>query len=43
MVDFEAPMDAGSCAQIVTWSSSNKKVAKVDPETGVITGVKKGN
>ena len=43
IVDFIVPNGESSCAQVVTWSSSNKKIAKVDPETGAITGVKKGS
>ena len=43
IVDFVVPNGETSCAQVVTWSSSNKKIAKVDPVTGAITGVKKGS
>ena len=31
-----------TCASSLTWRSENSKIAKVDPETGAITGVKKG-
>ena len=31
-----------TCTASITWRSSNKKVAKVDAVSGVITGVKKG-
>lgn len=38
------PQDGStSCAQDVSWSSSNKKIAKVDADTGAITGIKKGS
>ena len=38
-----APTGAVSCAQTVEWSSSNKKVATVDADSGAITGIKKGH
>ena len=38
-----APEGEKECAAEVSWSSSNGKVAKVDPETGRITGVKAGS
>ena len=38
-----APDGANSCAQIVSWSSSDKSIAKVDANTGAITGVKAGS
>ena len=34
---------AEDCAAVVTWRSSNAKVAKVNAVTGAVTGVKKGN
>ena len=37
---FDAGVEA--VATGYTWSSSNPKIASVDPETGVVTGVKKG-
>ena len=38
-----APDGEDFCADAVAWSSSNKKVAVVDAETGAITGLKKGS
>lgn len=38
-----APDGEDECATAVTWSSSNKKIAKVNASTGVITGVAKGS
>ena len=40
--ELAAPAGETSCATKITWSSSNKKIAKVD-STGKITGVKKGS
>ncbi len=37
------PSDSTTCATWIRWSSSNKKVAKVNATTGVITGVKAGS
>ena len=37
------PSDETECATGLVWSSSNKKIAKVDAATGKITGVKKGS
>lgn len=36
------PAGQDKCAAIVTWKSKNKKIAKVNKKTGVITGVKAG-
>lgn len=36
------PEGQDKCAAIVTWRSNNKKIAKVNASTGVITGVKAG-
>ena len=36
------PEGQEKCAAIVTWKSKNKKIAKVNAKTGVITGVKAG-
>ena len=38
-----APDGEDTCSNVVKWSSSNKKVARVDASTGAITGVKKGS
>ena len=43
LAELVVPDGAASCAQSVSWSSSNSSVAKVDPTTGMITGVKKGS
>lgn len=43
IASVQPPSGASSCAQTVTWSSSDKKIAKVDSRSGVITGVKKGS
>ena len=40
--ELTPPSGAATCATAVTWSSSDKDVAKVNATTGVITGVKKG-
>ena len=36
------PAGANACAAEVTWTSNKPKVVKVDPKTGVITGLKTG-
>ena len=42
LVELTPPDGAATCAQSIEWTSKNKKIAKVDRQTGVITGVKKG-
>ena len=43
LAECTAPAGAETCAQIVTWSSTNRKIATVDATTGAITGVGTGS
>lgn len=41
-VELISASGGSDCAADITWSSSNKKIVSVDPDTGVLTGLKKG-
>ena len=43
LAELTPPDGESSCIATVTWKSSNSKIAKVDPDTGVVTGVKNGS
>ena len=43
LAELTPPDGELTCAQTITWSSSNKKIAKVNSVTGAITGVKDGS
>ncbi len=42
ILELDAQVLPKNAAQTVTWKSSNKKVAKVDAQTGTVTGLKAG-